>query len=152
MGLGTGENVLVLETNIDDQNPQIYGHVMDKLFAAGALDVWMTPIIMKKNRPAVTLSVMTIEGKLKELAAIIFAETTAIGLRYYCVNRITADRMIKKVTTPWGNVAVKISSYEGKVCTVTAEYDDCAAIAYQCGLPLKYIQQQVVTQASKETE
>mgnify|MGYP003594394189 FL=1 len=149
--LANGDNVLVMETNIDDQNPQIFGYVMDRLFAAGALDVWMTPIIMKKNRPAVTLSVMAEEKKLRELAAIIFAETTAIGLRYYSVNRITADRIIRQVTTPWGEANVKVSSYEGKVCTVTPEYDDCAAIASQCGLPLKYIQQQVVTQAIKKT-
>ena len=142
--------ILIVEANIDDQSPQLFGYVMDKLLAAGALDVWMTPIIMKKGRPAVKLSLMTDSAHVSELAAIVFAETTTIGLRYYPVQRITADRVLQEVAIPWGKSAVKISSYEGKVCHVSAEYDHCAAIAASSGLPLKQIQQQVVTKALQE--
>ena len=142
--------ILIVEANIDDQSPQLFGYVMDKLLAAGALDVWMTPIIMKKGRPAVKLSLMTDSAHVSELAAIVFAETTTIGLRYYPVQRITAKRLLKQVDTTWGKAAVKISSHEGKVCHISAEYDHCVAIAANSGVPLKEIQQQVVAKALQE--
>lgn len=94
--------ILIVEANIDDQSPQLFGYVMDKLLAAGALDVWMTPIIMKKGRPAVKLSLMTDSAHVSELAAIVFAETTTIGLRYYPVQRITAKRLLKQWTLRGG--------------------------------------------------
>lgn len=131
--------LLVLETNIDDCNPQIFDYVMTRLFEAGALDVWLTPVQMKKNRPAVTLSVLA-PVKLQEKAEeIIFTETTTIGIRRYPVQRTAAERREETVPTPWGPVRVKISSINGKTVSATPEYDDCRKLAEVSSAPLKEI-------------
>lgn len=138
---------MVIETNIDDQTPEIYGYVMDRLFAAGALDVWLTPIVMKKNRPANTLSVLVPPACQAAVTEIIFQETTAIGMRFYPVERSMADREFMIVGLPWGEVKVKISSCQGKICNVAPEYEDCRKIAEQSGMPLKVIQQLALKEA-----
>jgi len=129
----------VFETNIDDSSPQLFDHVMARLFKAGALDVWLTPVQMKKNRPAVTLSVLAPAALREEVEAIIFTETSTIGIRRYAVQRTAAERREETVLTPWGQVRVKISSIDGKVCSVTPEYDDCRSLAEKNGTPLKDI-------------
>ncbi|HNX53770.1 MAG TPA: nickel pincer cofactor biosynthesis protein LarC [Pontiellaceae bacterium] len=137
--LSLPEKLLVLETNIDDCNPQIFDYVMERLFKAGALDVWLTPIQMKKNRPAVMLSVLApamIQGAVEQ---ILFSETTTIGIRHYPVQRTAADRREETVATPWGLVRVKISSINGKTISATPEYDDCRKLAEASGVPLKEI-------------
>ena len=131
--------LIVLETNIDDCTPQILAYTTERLFKAGALDVWQKPILMKKGRFAQKLSVLTPISLQNEIETIIFEETTTIGIRNYSVNRTIADRREKTVETPWGPVRVKISSVNGKVCTVTPEYDDCAALAESNGVPLKKV-------------
>lgn len=142
--------MLVIEANIDDLNPQIYEYVMEKLLALGARDVWMTPIIMKKSRPATMLSVLA-EGPLMEsIAACLFAETSTIGLRHYPVQRQIADRVTKKITTPWGEASVKVSSYQNKICNIAPEFEDCRKLAEEHNIPLKQIQQQVLMQALRE--
>ncbi|WP_371371379.1 nickel pincer cofactor biosynthesis protein LarC [Sporomusa aerivorans] len=138
---------LVVETNIDDQSPELYGYVMDKLFAAGALDVWVTPIQMKKNRPAAKLSVLITEDCREKIAAIILNETTAIGMRFYPVTRTTASREFIIIGLPWGDVKVKISSYQGKICNVAPEYEDCRRIAEEAGVPLKVVQHVALKEA-----
>ena len=130
---------LVVETNIDDQSPELYGYIMDKLFAAGALDVWITPILMKKNRPAATLSVLLTEDRRNKAVDIILHETTAIGMRFHPVTRTTASREFIIIGLPWGDVKVKISSYQGKICNVAPEYEDCRKIAEESGIPLKVV-------------
>ncbi len=127
----------VFETNIDDANPQIFDYVMGRLFKAGALDVWLTPIQMKKNRPAVKLSVLAPAALRAEVEAVIFMETTTIGIRRYAVLRTAAERRVGKVGTRWGEVRVKTSSVGGKVCSVTPEYEDCRRLAEANGAPLK---------------
>jgi uncharacterized protein (TIGR00299 family) protein len=129
--------LLVLETNIDDSNPQIFDYVMEKLFKIGALDVWLTPIQMKKNRPAVTLSVLAPVALQEEVEKIIFTETTTIGIRHYAVQRTALDRREETAKTPWGSVRVKISASNGKVCSATPEYDDCRKLAAANNVPLK---------------
>lgn len=142
--------MLVIEANIDDLNPQIYEYVMEKLLALGVRDVWMTPIIMKKSRPATMLSVLA-EGPLMEsIAACLFAETSTIGLRHYPVQRQIADRVTKKITTPWGEASVKVSSYQNKICNIAPEFEDCRKLAEEHNIPLKQIQQQVLMQALRE--
>jgi uncharacterized protein (TIGR00299 family) protein len=131
--------LVVLETNIDDCNPQVFDYVMERLFKAGALDVWMTPIQMKKNRPAVTLSVLASLQLQEKLEEIIFTETTTIGIRHYPVQRTVAERREETVHTVWGPVRVKISSIRGVVCSVTPEFDDCRLIAEKNGIPLKEV-------------
>lgn len=140
---------IVVEANIDDCNPQNYDYVMDKLFAAGALDVWVTPIIMKKGRPAVTLSVLisNTEELLKTVSAILLTETTTLGLRHYQVQRTMADRKFIQVTLPWGKVNVKFGIYNGLICNFAPEYEDCRKLAELHGVPLKTVQQAAMNEA-----
>jgi len=139
----------VMEANIDDLNPQIYQYVMDTLLAAGALDVWLTPIIMKKSRPAITLSVLLDACRREAITALLFAETTTIGVRTYPVERTVAAREIITVKTAWGEARVKISSIHGQVCTVSPEYEDCRVLASANKVPLKVVQQAVLQAAQK---
>jgi len=143
----TDEQCLVIEANIDDQNPENYGYIMDKLLATGALDVWLTPIIMKKNRPATTLSVLVTSNCQTKVTEIILQETTSIGMRFYPVSRAMADREFIVIGLPWGDVKVKISSYQGKICNVAPEYEDCRKIAEKSGMPLKVVQQVALKEA-----
>ena len=134
-----------METNIDDMSPQLYGYVYERLLAAGALDVWVTNIHMKKNRPAHKLSVLINDADKEKIAEIIFSETTSIGLRVTAVNeRIEAVRHIAKVETKYGEVACKVSAYKGKIVSISAEYDDCRRLAEELGVPLKTIRQEAV--------
>lgn len=145
----SNDDVLVLEANIDDLSPQIYEYVMDKLFDAGALDVWLKPIIMKKSRPATTLSILLRNADLDNISEILFRETSTIGVRYYQVRRNTAERKIAKVNSLWGQVRVKISTYKGCLCNISPEYDDCKRLAHENGVPLKQVQQMVLEQIKK---
>jgi len=138
-GRPTMQGLIVLETNIDDCNPQIFEYVMERLFKAGALDVWQTPILMKKSRFASKVSVLAPFSLKNELETIIFEETTTIGIRRYSVQRTAAERREEMVNTPWGSVRVKISSINGTVCSVTPEYDDCRQLAETSGTLLKEI-------------
>ncbi len=141
------EQCIVIEANIDDQSPEGYEYIMDRLFAGGALDVWLTPIFMKKNRPATKLSVLIPKSSQAKLTEIIFQETTSIGMRFYPVERTKADREMIVIGLPWGDVRVKVSAYQGKICNVAPEYDDCRVIAEQTGMPLKVIQQLALKEA-----
>jgi uncharacterized protein (TIGR00299 family) protein len=126
------EEVLVLETHVDDMNPEIFGFVMERLLEAGALDVAFGPLQMKKNRPATRLTVVADKGDLQKLSGIILAETTAIGLRYYPVQRITLARSSEERQSSLGPVQVKV--LEGG--RVTPEFESCREIAIKRGLPL----------------
>ncbi|MCR5757195.1 MAG: nickel pincer cofactor biosynthesis protein LarC [Selenomonas sp.] len=135
----------IIEANIDDMNPQIYGYLYEKLLAAGALDVWTTPIFMKKNRPAQKLSVLVNEAKKSTCIGIIFAESTSIGLRIMPVEeRLEAARHIAKVETKYGVVNCKVSAWNGKLCSVSPEYEDCRKLAAEKQVPLKMVQQEAL--------
>ncbi|MDT8901779.1 nickel pincer cofactor biosynthesis protein LarC [Anaeroselena agilis] len=138
---------LVIEANIDDLNPQIFPHVMDRLFAVGARDVWLTPIIMKKGRSATRLSVLADSAAFPAAAAAILAETTTIGMRYYPVNRLEAERRTATVETPWGEVRVKVSAVKGQTVNAAPEYEDCRKLAAEHGLPLKIVWQKALSLA-----
>ena len=141
----TAENLLLLETNIDDMNPQIYGYLYDRLFEAGAKDVWTTPIYMKKNRPGQMLSVLVGEGEKDACAGIIFRETTSIGIRVRRIEeRLEADRHMAKVETKYGMVACKVSAYGGHIINVAPEYEDCCKLAREKKVPLKLVQQEAM--------
>lgn len=143
---GTASGSLeILEANIDDMNPQIYGYLFDRLLAAGALDVWTTPIFMKKNRPAQKLSVLVNEAVKRECANLIFKETSSIGLRIMPVaRRLEASRHIAKVETKYGVVDCKVSAWNGKLCSLSPEYEDCRRLAEEKSVPLKVVQQEAV--------
>ena len=125
-------SVNVLEANIDDASPQVLGYTMDRLFAAGALDVALQPIQMKKNRPGSLLSVIAKPEDTEALAAIILRETTTIGLRITTAERRVAARRFIHVDTPWGAVRMKVTAQGA-----TPEYDDCRTLAEAKGVPLK---------------
>ena len=143
---GTASGSLeILEANIDDMNPQIYGYLFDRLLAAGALDVWTTPLFMKKNRPAQKLSVLVNEAVKRECANLIFKETSSIGLRIMpVVRRLEASRHIAKVETKYGVVDCKVSAWNGKLCSLSPEYEDCRRLAEEKSVPLKVVQQEAV--------
>lgn len=113
-------NIYNIETNIDDMNPQRYGTLMNELFKEGALDVFWTPVQMKKNRPGILVTVLCNELKLDDMIEILFRETTTFGVRYYRVSRKILDREIEKI----GGRRIKIGRYKGKVYTVSPEYED----------------------------
>ena len=130
------EEIAVIETNIDDMNPEVYEYVMDKLFKAGALDVFLTQIIMKKSRPAVKLTVLCEEAKKDEMISIILKETTSIGLRFYNAGRKVLEREIRKIETKYGVIRVKESRLGDEVVKVSPEYEDCKKIAKKHDIPL----------------
>lgn len=129
--------VWVIEANIDDMSPQIAGYARERLLDAGALDVTLTPVFMKKDRPGYTLSVLASLEDRERLADLVFAETTTLGLRLYAAQRRVLDREWKTVTTPYGEVRLKIASQNDTVKTVTPEYEDCKKLALEKGVPLK---------------
>jgi pyridinium-3,5-bisthiocarboxylic acid mononucleotide nickel chelatase len=131
----------MLETNIDDLNPETYEYVMDALFAAGALDVFFAPIQMKKNRPATLLRVLCKPEEVDPLVRILFVETSTLGVREQTVDRHALARMIEHVDTPYGSVHVKIADLgDGKVKS-SPEYEDCRRLARAHDVPLREVYQ-----------
>lgn len=133
------EEMVEVETNIDDMNPECYEYVMDALFKAGALDVFLTPVIMKKSRPAMKLSVICQEGIAEKITRTIFRETTTFGVRQWKVSRNVMARETKKVKTEYGEVDVKIGAYGDGPLQVSPEYESCAKIAKAKKVPLKVV-------------
>lgn len=133
------DTVCVMETNIDDASPLVYEYLIERLFEEGALDAYLTPIYMKKARPAVVLTVLTKGQLLDKLAALIMRETTTSGIRYYTAERRKLDRIIKTVDTKYGRVRVKVNTGPVGIRTVSPEYEDCKRIARAAKVPLKRI-------------
>jgi len=131
--------VSVIEANLDDMSPQIYGYFSERALAAGALDVFSTPVLMKKSRPGVLISILCDPSNVARLMDLVFRETTTIGVRTYDVRRKTLDRELVPVETPFGGVRVKISRMNGSVLNATPEYEDCQRIAAERGVPLKQV-------------
>ncbi len=146
-----GHNAVLAECNIDDMNPEISEHISGRLFAAGAGDVWFTPVIMKKGRPAYTLSVLCGEEHLDAVREVIFTESTTIGLRVVPVMKETLHREFEEMETPYGPVVIKKSYYNNRLVSVKPEADRCAEIARETGLPMKQIIQEI-TAAVQEQE
>lgn len=135
---------VVIETNIDDMNPEWYGHLMERCFAAGALDVAYQPIFMKKNRPATKITIVARRTQEATLAAILLQESTTFGVRVYPVRRYEAQRDFIDVQTEWGAVKVKRKWQDGVVIQTVPEYEDCHKIAIQFDLPLPQVVQGVM--------
>src|SRR3984957_13232456 len=141
----TGENVhgesdapiTVIETNVDDMSPQIYGYFVERALAAGALDVFSTAVQMKKNRPGLLVTILSESANVARLTDLLFRETTTIGVRMYEARRRTLAREFLSVETGHGPVRMKISRLNGSVLNATPEYDDCQRIAAEKGIPLK---------------
>jgi len=134
------EEVLVIESAIDDMNPQIFGYFQERALKEGALDVYVTPVQMKKNRPGFQLTVVCAPSSLDSLARLIFAETTTIGIRFSLAQRRTLRREYRQVQTEYGTVTVKISSLDGQRMNFVPEYEDCRRLAEERGVALKEVQ------------
>jgi len=129
----------IIETTIDDMNPEMYSYLMDKLFAAGAADVYLTPVFMKKNRPGTLVTITSTLPDQQPLLDIIFSETTTIGVRIHQVQRSRLNRTWETVETSWGPVRLKISKLGDKIMNIAPEYEDCRTLAKKTGTPLKQI-------------
>ena len=136
-------DAVVIECNIDDMNPERYAYVMERLFEAGADDVYLQNIIMKKSRPAVMLSALCSPEKIEELERLLFTETSTLGLRYQYVKKTVLDRCAVTVDTQWGPVRVKEAYYKGQKLRAKAEYDDCAAIARKHGVSIENVYERI---------
>jgi pyridinium-3,5-bisthiocarboxylic acid mononucleotide nickel chelatase len=133
------ETISVLEANVDDLNPQVFGYVMDRLLEQGALDVFGVPVQMKKNRPGMLLTVLCRPEDAPRLAQLIFSETTTLGVRQRLENREVLARRWVSVSTQWGEVRLKISSMNGTVTNYAPEYEDCRRLAAEHQVPLKSV-------------
>ena len=132
------ETLVLLETNIDNMNPELYGYVIERLLADGALDAYLTPVVMKKNRPGIVLSVLCQPQDEVALRALVFAETTTLGIRAQRVARYALPRTFVQVETPYGSVQVKVSRW-GKGEKAAPEYEDCRRAAQSAGVPLRQV-------------
>ena len=137
-GINT-EMLTLLETNIDDLNPEIYAYVMEILFATGALDVFLTPIQMKKNRPGTQLSILCRESDSARIREILFLETSTLGIREIAIRRHSLKREHQKIETPWGTVGIKIAHLPNGEIKFAPEYEDCRKLAQQHDIPLREI-------------
>jgi uncharacterized protein (TIGR00299 family) protein len=135
------DRVWVLETNLDDLPGEVIGHTTTRLLAAGALDTYVTPVLMKKNRPGVVVTVLCDEAKVGELEAVLFAETTTLGIRRYPVSRHKLERQAVAVETALGPVLGKVGWLDGRPPTFSPEYEDCARVAAARGVPLREVYQ-----------
>jgi uncharacterized protein (TIGR00299 family) protein len=142
--------VAVIETNIDDMNPQLFGDVMERLLAAGALDVFFTPVQMKKNRPGTLLTVLCEPADVDRLAELVLTNTTSFGARIHEARRRTLAREIVKVVTKFGAVEVKVGRLAGRIVSRTPEYESCKLVAGTCGVAVKAVQAEAM-RAAEET-
>src|SRR2546429_1337899 len=145
---GFDEEISVIEANLDDMNPQIYGYVQEKALTAGALDIYTTPVQMKKNRPGTLLTLLCKPQDTNALMALMFAETTTFGARTYRAQRRTLPRESVNVHTQYGEVRIKISRVNGRILHVAPEYDDCRKLAVEKNVPL----QRVISEALRAYE
>lgn len=146
------DSVTVIETNIDDMNPQVFEFVIERLFEAGAADFFLTQVIMKKSRPGVLLTVLCNTGKRDALIDIILRETTTIGVRFYDANRVTMSREIREYPSKYGNIRVKTSRLGKSLMKSSPEYEDCKKRARETGLPLRDIIDEVSRLAEKNAK
>ena len=147
------DKVVVLETNIDDMNPQFYDHIMERLFQKGAKDVSLTPVYMKKNRPGIVLSIIASPDKIDELLEVVFEETTTLGVR------ISEEKMRRKlkresrtIHTSYGEVKVKLNFIDGRLRDIAPEYEECKRISEQYGLPIREVYDEVKKEAREERQ
>jgi pyridinium-3,5-bisthiocarboxylic acid mononucleotide nickel chelatase len=132
-------SVSVIEANVDDMNPQVYGYFAEKALAAGALDVWSTSALMKKSRPGIVITILCEPSNTQRMMDLLFRETTTIGVRTHEAQRKILDREFVRVETEWGDVRMKVSRLAGAIVNAAPEFEDCKKIAEAKGLPLKTV-------------
>ena len=141
---GTIDRLAVLETNLDDLNPEIYPYVIESLFSAGALDVTLTPIQMKKNRPGTQIQVLSKPSGIDTLRSILFRETTTLGIKQFLVDRYALPRTIREIETPYGKIRVKIAEISPDLKKISPEFEDCRRAAQEHGIPISQIYQETI--------
>lgn len=143
-----GEEVRVIETNIDDMNGEVLGFLMERLFKQNALDVWYTPIYMKKNRPGVKVSVLCHPQDQDKLEDVLLKETTTLGVRSYSALRKALQRQWIKVSTRYGDIRIKVAYGEG-IFKASPEYEDCRVASSIYGVPLREVYDEAMREFSK---
>jgi pyridinium-3,5-bisthiocarboxylic acid mononucleotide nickel chelatase len=138
------ETIVSIECEIDDMNPQLFGPLMDRLYAAGALDVYYAAVQMKKNRPGTLVTVIAPPGRREALAGILFTDTTTIGVRHREMLRERLDRTIRTIETPLGAIGFKVASRNGIVVNAAPEFEDCVRVASERGLSIKEVQARAI--------
>ena len=146
---GGEARIVKIESEIDDMNPQLFGPLMDSLLAAGALDVFYTPVQMKKSRPGTLVTIVAPPAKRQALTEILFRESTTIGIRYEEMSRTCLDRTVETVSTPYGDVRFKVARRDGRELNASPEFDDCARLAAQHGVSIKEVQAAAVRSRSR---
>ncbi len=136
----TIERLLMIETNIDDMSPQLFGYVMEQALAKGALDCYLTPVQMKKNRPGVLLSILCRQAEREAMTELVFRETTTLGVRCYEVERSALLREVVRVETAFGEIDVKVARLNGQVVKEMPEYEQCRAAAERAGVALRVVE------------
>ena len=142
------EVIRVLEANLDDMNPQIYGYFLEKALAAGALDVFATPVQMKKNRPGFLITVLCSPESESKFQQMLFAETTTLGVRSMSAHRRILPREWVKVSTKFGDIRMKVSRVNGDIRQAAPEFDDCRKLASEKNVPLQQILDEAMRQWS----
>ena len=150
MSLKKNDSLVMIETNIDDMNPELFDAVMESLFKAGALDVYFSSIIMKKSRPATKVSVLAEQKEREVLSKILLRETTSFGVRFYEVGRLILDREIQKLKTSYGVIKIKIGSLDGETVQATPEFEDCRNAARKKMVTVKKVYDDVLAMAQKK--
>ena len=141
----TPHTVTVLETNLDDQTPEASGRLMERCLEEGAVDVFFTPVQMKKNRPGTLITVLCRPADTDRIADLLFRETSTFGIRYRSQERFTLERSRVLVATPFGEIGIKVGSRGGEVMTESPEFDDCRRAAITAGVPLQRVYQAAVS-------
>lgn len=136
---GASERILVLECEVDDMSPQLFGPLVERLLAAGAQDAYLTPVHMKKGRPGILISVLATPERRQAVEELLFAETTTLGVRYQEWGRTTLEREVVVVETPYGSVGVKVGRRGGRVYNAQPEFEDCQRAAEEKGVPVKEV-------------
>lgn len=137
------DSVILVETNIDDMNPEFYDYIMERLFSVGVLEVFLTPLQMKKNRPGCQLNVLINEEDLHRVLEVIFTETSSLGVRIREVKRIKLERKVYKIETRFGEIRVKVGLAKQEIKNIAPEYEDCKKIATQYKVPLKEVYEEI---------
>ena len=130
---------MLVEANIDDMNPQFYDYIMEQMLKMGVKEVFLTPVFMKKNRPATLLTVICTLEQMPVVTEFLFRETTTIGLRWREERRARADREVRLFNTRYGKIRFKLARWEGAVINVSPEYEDCKRLALKRKIPLKEV-------------
>jgi uncharacterized protein (DUF111 family) len=143
------ETIVQVETTVDDMSPQLYEPLLERLLEAGALDVWLTPVIMKRSRPGVVLTALCEPGRVTDLSRLLFEESSTIGVRWTAYQRSRLEREMVRLDTAYGPVLFKVSRLEGRVVTVTPEFEEIRRIARDLGLPVREVLEQARTEGRR---